>query len=403
MKKEIVIPYNNNFTFNGGTLVQGDIAAYYLTITLPHLIPLTYTATAINQENGNYSDESIGGADGRTISVKLVNSMYNTVGYATIRLVISDGGSVLTAKEIKFNVVAANNQGTMAEDEPNILSALATAVADSVEAKADAAEAKTMVQLATDTTDENAADIVDLKEQVYQSATVGTLANNVLGLQNGLGELAGNTYTKTEIDSKITGVYKLKGTVSTYGGLPSSNQQIGDVYNVAEAYSKTFYGYNVVAIALYGQGFEGEEAYITLDSVDGFSSGDVITVRDSGKTIIGSFTVQGVNTTAKQLYFSYAVNDDYTTITSRITGTYGADGEFPINTVFYFLGNHITSSTATQESIVKILYSAGGNVVWDGLTWDSLPGIVDFSDYYNKSQIDDIIENAIGTVLGGAY
>ena len=41
------------------------------------------------------------------------------------------------------------------------------------------------------------------------------------------------TYTKTEVDNKISSVYKYKGTVQTYQDLPSENLTIGDVYNVA--------------------------------------------------------------------------------------------------------------------------------------------------------------------------
>lgn len=40
------------------------------------------------------------------------------------------------------------------------------------------------------------------------------------------------TYNKTEIDSKISSVYKYKGTVATYADLPSTDLTIGDVYNV---------------------------------------------------------------------------------------------------------------------------------------------------------------------------
>lgn len=42
-------------------------------------------------------------------------------------------------------------------------------------------------------------------------------------------------YTKTEVDGKVSAVYKYKGTVSTYANLPSSGQVIGDVYNVEQA------------------------------------------------------------------------------------------------------------------------------------------------------------------------
>lgn len=39
-------------------------------------------------------------------------------------------------------------------------------------------------------------------------------------------------YTKTEVDGKVSAVYKYKGTVSTYSDLPSTDLTIGDVYNV---------------------------------------------------------------------------------------------------------------------------------------------------------------------------
>ena len=207
-----------------------------------------------------------------------------------------------------------------------------------------------------------------------------------------------DTYTKTEIDSKITGVYKCKGTVSSYGNLPSTNQQTGDVYNVAEAYSKTFYGYNVTNAALLYLGFPDEGGRITLDSVSGFSAGDIVSVCNSGKTILGSFTVQAVDSINKQLIFEYATNPDYYGIIAKIKGD-SQDSEVEVNKVYYFLGTHISSSTATQESIVKILYSAGGNVVWDGLTWDSLPGIIDFSDYYTRSQVDALIASAVADAI----
>lgn len=44
-----------------------------------------------------------------------------------------------------------------------------------------------------------------------------------------------NYYKKTEVDTKISSVYKYKGTVSTYADLPSSNLTVGDVYNIETA------------------------------------------------------------------------------------------------------------------------------------------------------------------------
>lgn len=42
-----------------------------------------------------------------------------------------------------------------------------------------------------------------------------------------------NYYNKTEIDNKISSVYKYKGTVATYNDLPNTDLVVGDVYNVA--------------------------------------------------------------------------------------------------------------------------------------------------------------------------
>ena len=44
------------------------------------------------------------------------------------------------------------------------------------------------------------------------------------------------TYTKDEVNSKVTSVYKYKGSVQTYADLPTENNQAGDVWNVIEKY-----------------------------------------------------------------------------------------------------------------------------------------------------------------------
>lgn len=46
------------------------------------------------------------------------------------------------------------------------------------------------------------------------------------------------TYTKTEVDNKVSSVYRYRGTVATYSDLPSTDLVIGDVYNVEQADSQ---------------------------------------------------------------------------------------------------------------------------------------------------------------------
>lgn len=43
---------------------------------------------------------------------------------------------------------------------------------------------------------------------------------------------ASNVYTKAEVDSKVSGVYRVKGSVASYANLPTVDVTIGDVYNV---------------------------------------------------------------------------------------------------------------------------------------------------------------------------
>lgn len=54
------------------------------------------------------------------------------------------------------------------------------------------------------------------------------------------------TYTKEEVDNKTTNVYRAKGSVQTYQDLPTTNNQVGDVYNVIEAYQDYPAGTNFV-------------------------------------------------------------------------------------------------------------------------------------------------------------
>ena len=63
---------------------------------------------------------------------------------------------------------------------------------------------------------------------------VSDLNNDEGFIDNTVSDLT-NYYNKTEIDSKVASVYKYKGNVNTYADLPSSGQNVGDVYNITTA------------------------------------------------------------------------------------------------------------------------------------------------------------------------
>lgn len=54
---------------------------------------------------------------------------------------------------------------------------------------------------------------------------------------------ASNVYTKAEVDSKVSSVYRVKGSVASYANLPTVDVTIGDVYNINDT------GANYVAIS----------------------------------------------------------------------------------------------------------------------------------------------------------
>lgn len=122
--KEILLKRDGAFSVTGGVLVSGDSDCYTLTIDMGEPTE-NFTAMAICQENGQYSAEY--SQSGNKISVRLLNSMYSSEGFITVRLAVSSGGSVLTAKEVVFSVLPPNNGEVLGENEAsNIDSLLAT-------------------------------------------------------------------------------------------------------------------------------------------------------------------------------------------------------------------------------------------------------------------------------------
>lgn len=83
--------------------------------------------------------------------------------------------------------------------------------------------------------------VAETKAQVLEEIVIPTktsdLTNDSGFIDNSVNNLVNyykktETYTKAEVDSKVSSVYKYKGSVATFGDLPSTGQVIGDVYNV---------------------------------------------------------------------------------------------------------------------------------------------------------------------------
>ena len=93
--------------------------------------------------------------------------------------------------------------------------------------------------IATEVSDRNAAILVETnrakakEEELDNKITDHTAATNVaLALKADKSD----TYTKAQVDAKLSGAYKVKGS-STFEALPKDNNVVGDVYNITNAFN----------------------------------------------------------------------------------------------------------------------------------------------------------------------
>lgn len=141
----------------------------------------------------------------------------------------------------------------------------------------------------------NAADVYT-KEEVNtelgkkaDKTTVETLTTTVNGKADKATTISGygitDAYTKTEVDAKVASVYKYKGSVANEDALPTTDQVVGDVYNLEDT------GMNV---AWTGEGWDKLGSVVDLTPY--------LTKEDAGKTYASkATTLEG-----------YGITDAYT-------------------------------------------------------------------------------------------
>lgn len=176
-------------------------------------------------------------------------------------------------------------------------------------------------QLATKATN---SDLTELE------STVSSLTTTVNGKANKATTLAGygitDAYTKAEIDGKLTSAMHYKGSVDTYEDLPSSNVQVGDMYNVADD------GHNYAWNGTSWDKMSGEidlSAYATTSVMNAALAGKVDKV--SGKQL--------------------STNDYTTTEKNKLAGiSSGAQ----VNVIESIVVNGVTASISSKKASVTI-------------------------------------------------
>lgn len=106
-----------------------------------------------------------------------------------------------------------------------------TTLAGAIVQESDRAEAQEGILQQSIETEKARAEAAEAALQQSVTNLQNTKANSATTLQ---GYGITDAYTKAQVDAKVAGVYKYKGSVPTYNDLPSSGQQDGDTYNVED-------------------------------------------------------------------------------------------------------------------------------------------------------------------------
>lgn len=154
-------------------------------------------------------------ATGSTITLDKRNLVTGTLDNVELSIPVSTtdlAGLMLPADKIKLNGIAANAEVNVNADW------------NAVEGDAQILNKPTLATVATsgsynDLTNKPTIPTVDVTKS-YVDTQLATKAN------------ASNVYTKAEVDSKVSSVYRVKGSVASYANLPTVDVTIGDVYNV---------------------------------------------------------------------------------------------------------------------------------------------------------------------------
>lgn len=234
------------------------------------------------------------------------------------------------------------------------------------------------------------------------------LAEDVNSLASGINsiisELNDNYYSSDIVDDKTTGKMKYKGKVPSYVNLPNISDK-GDVWIVEASDKKKFYGVTVNSVLGFGLGMESEGGTMVLSSVQGFEIGKTYIVADGGKNIMGTVTPQSVY--GSTLEFEYSKNDDYYTVISKMASDVDANfwdtwmlgNSVTINKTYYFYNADFDTNALNDDALLITLREPNTPVVKTSDGWQELGGVVDFSDYYTISQVDEKISNAITATL----
>lgn len=205
------------------------------------------------------------------------------------------------------------------------------------------------------------------------------------------------TYNKTEIDSKVSSVYKYKGTVPSAMLLPDTND-VGDVYNTI------FAGYAPIQ----------KENNYTLTGISyqgNLTTNTEITLTFANNVLTNLYAPVDVNTDIAFWFDNYSFfigkiisysNNSYVVKIANLDTTDTIYGQNPcieaiMNYSYGFSKGSITSVTLQSVHYWQNVGTGnrleyipkGGNVAYSNNGWDSLGSTVDTSNFATKNELNN--------------
>lgn len=208
-----------------------------------------------------------------------------------------------------------------------------------------------------------------------------------------------NYYTKEEIDTKLSSVYRFKGNVQTLNDLPTEDNTPGDVYNIEENSSLTVNteievpGLRLVTFHLNSN--DGETFW--LEAHD-YETNTVVTpnvdfnVKCWGASVTyDEFTWDYTETFpmgGDHPYYKLATEEPYASAIYYAQISEGCSWDDGYN----------GSATITEST--EITVKAGDNVAWTGSIWDVLAGTfeIDLSNYVTNDNVVNSVNGKKGNV-----
>lgn len=212
--------------------------------------------------------------------------------------------------------------------------------------------------------------------------------------------------TIDDVKSNLSTVYKIKGTKSPYplsiSGktmYSTTDLNVGDVYNISES-GRLMYG---------GLFTEIDSSLVSSSFTISMSSSTNITI--TANTVNIAKTINNLLSVSTEIEANERFNGVFTEQGNPSNG-------FKISSHTYVNNSKVINITLSDEikdyistTILGLCYildvNAGDNVVWTEKGWDKLAADVDLSNYYKKTDVDNLLakkadkKNGNGGFVGG--